>query len=478
MEYQLYIDGTFVRAADGRTLGIVNPATEEVIREVPYGSRADAARAFAAAARAWPAWRALTAYDRARPLFRAAELIRARADAIAATLTTEVGKPLAESRGETLAAAAQFEWYAEEVKRRFGEWVPAASPEKRLLTFRAPVGVTAAIAPWNFPLMLMARKIAPALAVGCTAVGRPASQTPLATMEVWNCLHDAGLPPGVANLVCCPPADFADEAIENPVVRKISFTGSVPVGKELWARAGKNLKRLSLELGGHSPFIVCDDVDPTQAAQKAVAAKFRNMGQVCISPSRFFVPEKMRPEFEAAAAQAAQAIRLGNGLDPQSDAGPLHDALRRAECEALVADAVAKGARVLAGGRRPAGAQYAKGFWHEPTVLSGMTREMVVMTEEPFAPILPVIGYERLEDAVAQANDTPFGLAAYVLTRDLGRAFRLGEELEAGIIGINDVTPSAAMVPFGGMKESGVGREGGREGVDAYTETKYLSIVI
>ena len=251
MEYKLYLDGKFVDASGGRTLGIINPATEAVIREVPYGTRADAAAAFAAAARAYDGWRSLTAYDRARPLYRAAELIRARVDDIARTLTQEVGKPHAESKGETLAAAAQFEWYAEEVKRRWGEWVPASAPEKRLLTLRMPIGVTAAIAPWNFPLLLISRKIAPALAVGCTAVGRPASQTPLATMEIFNCLHEAGFPPGVVNLVCCPPADFADEAVENPVVRKISFTGSVPVGKELWARAGKNLKRLSLELGGH-----------------------------------------------------------------------------------------------------------------------------------------------------------------------------------------------------------------------------------
>lgn len=478
MEYKLYLDGKFVDASSGRTLGIINPATEEVIREIPYGNRSDAAAAFASATRAYDGWRKLTAYDRARPLYRTAELIRARADDIARTLTQEVGKPHAESKGETLAAAAQFEWYAEEVKRRWGEWVPASAPEKRLLTLRMPIGVTAAIAPWNFPLLLISRKIAPALAVGCTAVGRPASQTPLATMEIWNCIHEAGFPPGVANLVCCPPADFADEAIENPNVRKISFTGSVPVGKELWARAGKNLKRLSLELGGHSPFIVCDDVDPTEAAKKAVTAKFRNMGQVCISPSRFFVPESMRLEFETAAAKFASGLRLGNGLDPATEAGPVHDAIRRAECEALVEDAVKQGARLLAGGKRPTGPQYAKGFWFEPTVLSGMTTEMVIMREEPFAPILPIIGYEKLPDAVKMANDTPFGLAAYVLTRDLGRAIRLGEELEAGIVGINDVAPAAAQVPFGGMKESGVGREGGREGVDAYTEMKYLSIVI
>jgi succinate-semialdehyde dehydrogenase/glutarate-semialdehyde dehydrogenase len=478
VEYGLFIDGGFGEAEAGGRLGIVNPATEEIVREVPYGSRPDAARAFAAAAAAFNAWRDRTAYERARPLVAAAELIRGRVEAIARTLTMEVGKPLLESRGETLAAAAQFEWYAEEAKRRLGEWVPTHAREKRLLTLRQPVGVVAAIAPWNFPLLLLARKAAPALAAGCTVVARPASSTPLATMEIWNCLAEAGFPKGVTNLVTGPPGDFADEAIENPAVKKISFTGSVPVGKELWRRAAATMKRLSLELGGHSPFIVCDDMPAEEAAQKAVAGKFRNMGQVCISPSRFYVPEKMKAEFEAAAVRFASALRLGNGLDPASEAGPVHDRLRVASCEALVEDVVKKGGRVLAGGRRPEGPAFRRGFWFEPTVVTEVNREMVLMREEPFAPILPIIGYRDLEEAVREANDTPFGLAAYVLTRDLGRAFRLGEALEAGIVGINDIAPAAASVPFGGMKESGLGREGGHEGIDAYTEIKYLSIVI
>jgi len=478
LEYRMYIKGGFCDAQDQRTIGVLNPATEEVIREVPYGGRADAARAVAAAATALPGWRGKTAAERSRPVLRVAELMRERLEPMARTLTQEVGKTLSESRGELLAAAAQFEWYAEEVKRRWGEWVPGPAAEKRLFTMRMPVGVAGAIAPWNFPALLLSRKVAPALACGCTVVARPASQTPLVSMEIWNCLHEAGFPAGTANLVTGPPGEIADEFMLNPAVRKISFTGSVAVGKELMAKASGQLKKLSLELGGHSPFIVCDDVPVEEAAAKAVTAKFRNMGQVCISPSRFYVPERMEKEFARLAAQKAGALRIGDGLLADTDAGPLHDRLRVAAMEALAQDIIAKGGKVLCGGKRPAGEKYQRGFWFEPTVATGITRDMLIMQEEPFGPILPIIAYRDLEQAVQEANDTPFGLAAYVLTHDLSRAFKLGEALEAGIIGINDIAPAAAQVPFGGMKESGLGREGGREGIDAYTELKYLSLVI
>jgi len=477
-KYRMYISGEFVEAGSSSTLGIVNPADERVIREVPYGGREDASRAVAAAAEALPAWRKLSVYDRAARLLRVAELIRSRADELARALTLEVGKPLSESRGEALAAAAQFEWFAEEVKRRWGEWVPASVSGKRLLTTRSPVGVVAAIAPWNFPVLLMARKLAPALACGCAVVGKPASQTPLATMEMMACLDEAGFPAGVVNLVTGPPGEVAAEFIDNPAVRKISFTGSVPVGKELMAKAASSLKRVSLELGGHSPFIVCDDAGVDEAADKAVLGKFRNMGQVCISPSRFFVPESMKEAFGAAAARRAKALVIGNGLDPGVNVGPLHDKVGLASTEALVEDVVKKGGRVLAGGRRPEGKQYERGFWYEPTVVTDVSSDMVLMKEEPFAPILPVIGYEDLDQAIEMANDTEFGLAGYVVTHDLGRAFRVAEAIEAGVIGVNDPAPATAQAPFGGMKESGMGREGGREGIDAYTEIKFISIVL
>jgi succinate-semialdehyde dehydrogenase / glutarate-semialdehyde dehydrogenase len=473
-----YIGGEFRKAVSGRTIGVIDPADESVIREVPYGGAEDARAAVEAAAGAFPAWRGQTASDRARPLLKTAELMRERADDLAALLTREVGKPLPESRGEVLGAAAQFEWYGEEVKRRWGEWIPASAANKRLLTLRQPVGVTAAISAWNFPLLLLSRKLAPALACGCTVIGRPASQTPLATMAMYNCIHQAGFPPGAANLVTGPPHDCADVFLADPRVRKISFTGSVPVGKQLMARAAGRLTRLSLELGGHSPFMVCDDVPVEEAAERAVFGKFRNMGQVCISPSRFFVPESMKAAFERETARLAAALRIGNGLEPDTNVGPLHDALGLAQTEALVADVVSKGGRVLAGGKRPAGERYRRGFWYEPTVVTDVTREMVLMQEEPFAPVLPIIGYHDLDEAVRQANDTEFGLAAYVLTRDLGRAFRLAEALEAGIVGINDPAPAAAQAPFGGIKQSGLGREGGREGIDAYTEIKYISIAL
>ena len=478
MEYRMYIGGEFVDAKDGGSLEVISPATGEPIREVPYGKKEDAALAVDAAADAYPEWSGKNVYERCAFLDRAAAIMRERADDMARTVTMEVGKPLAESKGEVMGAIAQFEWYAEEVKRRWGEFVPASANNKRIITTRVPVGVVAAIAPWNFPVLLMARKVAPALACGCTVIGRPASQTPLGTMAMWNCLHDGGLPPGVANLITGSPPDTADVFMENGHVKKISFTGSVPVGKELLRKSADSMKKLSLELGGHSPFIVCDDVSAEEAAERAVFAKYRNMGQVCISPSRFFVPNSMKDEFEELASGRAKALRIGNGLEEGVDVGPLHDSLRVAETEALVQDVIDKGGRVLAGGKKPEGPDYEKGFWYEPTVVTDMNADMVLMQEEPFAPIMPIIGYDDLDDAIRMANDTVFGLAAYVLTNDITRAFHLGESLEAGIIGINDPSPAAAQAPFGGMKASGMGREGGSQGVDAYTETKYLSIML
>ncbi len=478
MEYKLYVNGEFIEGKEGQSMGVINPATEETIREVPYGSRYEAVQAVEAARSAYPDWRDNTPYQRAPLLLRIAGLMRSRADEMSRTLTMEVGKPLAESRGEIMGAAAQFEWYAEEVKRRWGEWIPSHMTDKRMMSTRSPLGVVGAIAPWNFPVLLMARKIAPALACGNAVVGRSATQTPLATMEMWNCIHEAGLPPGVANLITGPPADAADEFIGNPAVRKISFTGSVPVGKELLKRSADSLKRISLELGGHSPFIVCDDASPEDAARLAVFGKYRNMGQVCISPSRFFVPSRMKDEFLARAAEFASALRIGNGLEPDVDVGPLHDRLRLAETEALLQDVADKGGKIVCGGKRPQGEKYKKGFWIEPAVVTEVNGDMIIMKEEPFAPIMPVMGYDDLDQAVEVANGTEFGLAAYVVTKRLDYAIKLSERLEAGIVGVNDPAPAAVQGPFGGVKASGMGREGGREGVDAYTELKFISMVI
>ena len=477
-DYLLFIDGAWRPAAGQGTLHILDPALAEPFAQVAYGGREDAARAIAAAARSFGPWSKKTVYQRAALLKKAADLIRERADRIAALVTREVGKPLAEAKGEVLGAAAVFEWSAEEAKRHFGEWVPSNSPGQRLLTLRVPVGVVGAIAPWNFPVLLASRKLAPALAAGCTVVAKPASKTPLGTVELFRCLEEAGFPAGTVNLVTGPPGEIADEFFANPAVKKISFTGSVEVGKELMAKAAPQLKKLSLELGGHAPFIVCPDVDVEEAAEKAVAAKFRNMGQVCISPSRFYVPADRAAAFTREAAQRASALKIGPGLEPGAQVGPLFDELRLKATEALVDDVKKKGGTVVCGGKKPAGEKFAKGWFFEPTVVTGVTKDMVLMQEEPFAPILPVIPYRDLDEAVREANDTRYGLAAYVLTHDLKTAFVLGETLEAGIISVNDVSPAAAQAPFGGMKQSGLGREGGRQGLEAYTEVKYLSIVL
>jgi succinate-semialdehyde dehydrogenase/glutarate-semialdehyde dehydrogenase len=474
--YKMYIDGEWTDAKSGRTLGIINPATEEIIAEVPYGSRQEAARAVAAAARAFPEWSKKTAYERAAVLRKTADLMRERLEDIARALTMEEGKTLAESRGEILGSAANFEWYAEEGKRAYGQIIPQTLPNKRHWTIKHPVGVVATIAPWNFPVMLQARKIAPALAAGCTTLSRPASQTPLATMEMFQCLADAGAPPGVVNLVTGPPEEITQEFIDNRAVRKISFTGSTEVGKQLMRQASDQLKRLSLELGGHAPVIVFPDVDVEQAAKVTTIGKFRNMGQVCISPTRIYVHDRIRKEFTEAAVEFSRALKIGNGLDPATEVGPLFEERNIRKTVEFIADATGKGAKVLAGGRKPEGDAYRRGYYYEPTVLTDISPGMRLTCEETFGPIMPLMYFDNVEAAIAAANDTTYGLASYVLTNDLRTAIRMAEGLEYGIIGINDTVPATAQCPFGGMKESGIGREGGHEGLECYLETKYVSI--
>jgi succinate-semialdehyde dehydrogenase/glutarate-semialdehyde dehydrogenase len=471
---RMYIDGQWVDAASGKTLAVINPANESTLAEVAYGGRAEADRAIEAAARAFPAWKAATAYDRARVLKKAAELIRERADAIARTMTQEQGKPLPEARGETLATADTFEWFAEEGKRAYGRTIPPSNPAKRHHTVRHPVGVVGTITPWNFPAALASRKIAPALAVGCTVVSRPADQTPLTLIHICQALADAGLPPGVANLVIGDAVEFADALFAHPAVRKISFTGSTRVGKELIRRSADQVKRLSLELGGHAPLIVFPDADVHQVAQAAVLGKFRNNGQVCIAPSRFYVHESISREFTEAAVELTRKLKLGNGLDEGVQVGPMFAEPALAKTRELVDDARSKGAKVLTGGSRSD--RFEKGYFFEPTVIREVDPAMRIMTEEPFAPVLPLLDFSRLDDVIAAANATPYGLAAYVFTNDLSIATRMAEGLEAGIIGINDPVPATPQCPFGGMKESGMGRELGVEGLDAYLETKYVSI--
>jgi succinate-semialdehyde dehydrogenase / glutarate-semialdehyde dehydrogenase len=473
---EMFIDGKWCGARNGETLPIINPADESIIAEVAYGGREDAELAIAAAARAFPAWKAASAYDRAKILKKTAELMRDRADRIGRFLTQEQGKPLVEAKMEVLAAADTFEWFAEEAKRAYGRTIPATNTAKRYYTIKHPVGVVGTITPWNFPAALPSRKIGAALAAGCTVVSRAADQTPLTLLMMFECLQEAGLPPGVANLVMGQARPIADAYFENPAVRKISFTGSTAVGKELIQRSADQVKRLSLELGGHAPLIVFPDADIAQVAQAAVMGKFRNNGQVCVAPSRFYLHQDIAKEFTEAAVELTRALKVGNGLESGVQVGPMFEARALDKTFALVEDARAKGGKILTGGSRST--RFDKGYWFEPTVLREVSPTMRIMTEEPFAPVMPLLDFSKLDDVIAAANNTPYGLAAYVFTNDLTVATRMAEGLEAGIIGINDPVPATPQCPFGGMKQSGQGRELGSEGLDAYFETKYVSVAL
>jgi succinate-semialdehyde dehydrogenase/glutarate-semialdehyde dehydrogenase len=470
---QLYINGTFTDSVSGKRIPVINPATEGGFVEVSQGGREDAKKAIAAAAAAMPAWMKLTAYDRAKILKKTADLIRERADQFAKDMTMEQGKPVGEAKLEVLQSADTFEWFAEEGKRVYGSVIPNSVPGKRHLTIKHPVGVSAAIGPWNFPMSLLCRKIAPALAAGCTVVAKPASQTPLSLLNVIQCLHDAGLPAGCANAVVGPASEIGDEFMSNPAVKKVSFTGSTPVGKHLMRQAADSVKRLSLELGGHAPFIVFPDADPEVVAKAAVIGKFRNNGQVCISPSRFFVHKDIEKKFTDVAVAEAQSLKLGNGLDAGTQIGPMFEKKAMENTVGLIDDAKGKGAAVLTGGKRSS--KFEKGYFFEPTILKGLSGDAKVMTEEPFAPVMPILDFSKIDDVIAAANNTPYGLAAYVFTNDITVAFRMAEGLEAGMIGINDPVPVAVQCPFGGMKESGLGRELSRDGLEAYLETKHVS---
>jgi succinate-semialdehyde dehydrogenase/glutarate-semialdehyde dehydrogenase len=470
----MFINGKWCAADDGRTLGVINPATEEVIVDVAYGGRGETRRALEAAHKAMPGWMKATSWDRAKVLKKTAELMRERVDAIARTLTLEQGKPLAEAKAEILHSADTFEWFAEEGKRAYGQVIPNSQPGKRHVTIKHPVGVVAAISPWNFPITLQARKIAPALAAGCTVVSRPASQTPLCLIQVFECLEEAGVPAGVANLVIGPAQEMADEFLENPVCRKISFTGSTEVGKQLMRGCAEQMKRVSLELGGHAPFIVFPDADPEVGAKIAVTGKFRNNGQVCIAPSRFYVHKDVEKKFTEAAVEFAKNLKMGNGLDAGVEVGPMFEKKAMQSTVELVEDARKTGAKVLTGGKRSD--RFDKGYFFEPTVLTNLSQSARMMTEEPFAPVMPVLDFSKLDEVIAAANNTRYGLAAYVFTNDLTVAWKMAEGIEAGIIGINEPVPAVPQCPFGGMKESGLGRELAHEGLEAYLETKYVAI--
>jgi acyl-CoA reductase-like NAD-dependent aldehyde dehydrogenase len=472
--YKLLIGGQWSEAAGGGSRAVVNPATEDAIRDVPYGSAADCRAAIDAAARAFPGWSGCTPYERGTILKRAGDLIRSQADDLARTTVLESGKPFVQARGEWMVSADLFEWFAEEGKRAYGRIVPSRVGSRRLSVHKHPIGVVGIITAWNFPAYNVARAAAAALAAGCTIVIRPSEYTPLTAMDMANALVEAGAAAGVANLVNGEADPIGQEMLRHPACAKVHLTGSVGVGKHLMDGASKTMTRLSLELGGNAPVLVFPDVDLAQIAAGAVAAKFRNGGQVCIAPQRFLVARRAADEFVDRVTTMVGALKMGSGLDPATQVGPLINARQRDRVEALVDSARTAGATVRVGGARPP--DHPRGYFYQPTVVADVQPSMQVYEEEIFGPVMPVASFDDLDEAVSLANGTRYGLAAYVWTNDLRTAIRATERLEFGMVGVNEWTPQAVEAPFVGWRESGLGREGGAEGLEEYMETKLVAI--
>jgi succinate-semialdehyde dehydrogenase/glutarate-semialdehyde dehydrogenase len=472
-----FIDNTWLGADSGVTLAVRNPATGDVLASVPDMGAMETRRAIDAAQRALPAWRALTGKERGAVLRRWFELILANIDDIAQLMTAEQGKPLAEARGEVTYAASFVEWFAEEGKRVYGDVIPAPTPDKRIVVLKQPIGVCAAITPWNFPAAMITRKVSPALAAGCTVVVKPAEQTPLTALALAELAQRAGFPAGVFNIVTGSAASapmIGGELTSNPVVKKLSFTGSTEVGRLLMAQCAPTIKKVSLELGGNAPFIVFDDADIEAAVAGAMISKYRNAGQTCVCANRLLVQAGIYDEFAAKLAAKVKALKVGGGTEAGTTQGPLIDAAALEKVEAHVADAVAKGARVLVGGHRHA----LGGNFFEPTVLADVTTEMLCSREETFGPVAPLFKFRDEADAIRLANATEFGLAGYFYARDISRVWRVAEALDYGIVGINTGIISNEVAPFGGIKQSGIGREGSKYGIEDYLEIKYLCISV
>ncbi len=474
MSYQdtaLLIDGSWGPSAAGRFLTVLNPATGEPAGKVAHAERADLDRALEAAARGFEVWRRVSAFDRSKVMRKAANLLRERADMIAALMTTEQGKPLVEAKGETMAGADVIDWFAEEARRSYGRVIPARAEGVYQLVVKEPVGVVAAFTPWNFPINQAVRKTSAALAAGCSVILKGPEETPASCAELIRCFVDAGVPAGVINLVYGVPSEISEYLIPHPTIKKISFTGSTAVGKQLAALAGLHMKRVTMELGGHAPAIVFDDADVEAAGRILGAAKFRNAGQVCVSPTRFLVQESVYDKFVETFVGVAKKLKVGDGADPSSTMGPLANARRITAMEGFVSDAVQKGAEIQTGGKRIGN----KGNFFEPTVLTNLSLDMRVMNEEPFGPLALMVPFRSFDDVVAEANRLPYGLAAYSFTRSAKTANAIAAAVETGMHTINHLGLALPEVPFGGIKDSGYGREGGTEAIEAYLNTKFVT---
>ncbi len=469
---QCYVDGRWIDAPNGGKHDVFNPASGELIGTVPMLGADDTTRAVAAAHAAFPAWAAKTAKERAVILRRWNDLILANADDLAMMMTAEQGKPLAEARGEVVYAASFIEWFSEEARRLYGETIPGHAADKRLLVLRQPIGVVAAITPWNFPAAMITRKVGPALAAGCTVVCKPAMQTPYSALALAVLAEKAGVPAGVFSVVTGKSREIGGVMTSDPRVRKVSFTGSTEVGKLLMSQCAGTVKKVALELGGNAPFIVFDDADLDAAVAGAIASKYRNTGQTCVCANRLLVQSGVYDAFAEKLAVAVRQLRVGDGLKGPTEQGPLIDAAGLAKVEEHVADALSKGARIVTGGKRHA----LGGTFYEPTILADVTPAMKVAREETFGPVAPLFRFETEAEALHMANDTEFGLAAYFFTKDLARSWRVSEGLEYGIVGVNTGLVSTEVAPFGGVKESGIGREGSRHGLTDFTEIKYVCV--
>src|SRR5688572_27048600 len=467
-----YVDGAWVNARAGATINVDNPATGEIVGTVPKFGAAETRDAIEAANRAFPEWRKKTAKERAAVLRRWFELMIANTEDLAKLMTTEQGKPLVESRGEVAYAGAFLEWFGEEAKRVYGDTIPGHQADKRIVVIKQPIGVTACITPWNFPLAMITRKAGPAIAAGCTVVLKPASQTPFSALALAELAERAGVPKGVFNVVTGGAKAIGGEMTSNPTVRKITFTGSTEVGRVLMRQSADTVKKLGLELGGNAPFIVFDDADLDAAAAGAIISKYRNNGQTCVCANRIYVQDKVYDAFAAKLAEKVRALKVAKGTEPGAVLGPLIDDKAVEKVEEHVADALAKGAKVTLGGKRHA----LGGRFFEPTILTGVTKEMKVAVEETFGPVAPLFRFKDEADVIAQANDTEFGLASYFYARDMGRVWRVAEALEAGIVGVNTGLISTEVAPFGGVKQSGVGREGSKYGIEDFLQIKYVSM--